>query len=51
MENAIQHTSSNFAVCCRDVTKSYGSGAGKVMALRGIDLEVRPGELMMVIGP
>ena len=51
MENAIQHTSSNFAVCCRDVTKSYGSGPGKVMALRGIDLEVRPGELMMVIGP
>jgi putative ABC transport system ATP-binding protein len=51
MENGIQHTSSNFAVCCRDVTKSYASGAGKVMALRGIDLEVRPGELMMVTGP
>ena len=51
MENAIQYTSSNFSVCCRDVTKSYGSGAGRVMALRGIDLEVRPGELMMVTGP
>lgn len=51
MENAIQHKSSNFAVCCRSVTKSYGSGAGEVLALRGIDLEVRPGELMMVVGP
>lgn len=51
MENANQDTNSSFAVCCRGVTKSYGSGAGKVMALRGIDLEVRPGELMMVMGP
>lgn len=51
MGNGTQDTSSNFAVCCRGVTKSYGSGAGKVMALRGIDLEVRRGELMMVIGP
>lgn len=51
MESAIQNTSSNFAVRCRSVTKSYGSGAGRVTALRGIDLEVRCGELIMVIGP
>jgi putative ABC transport system ATP-binding protein len=51
MENAIQDPSSNFAVRCHSVTKSYGSGAGRVMALRGIDLEVRRGELLMVIGP
>lgn len=49
--NAIRNTTSNFAVRCRSVTKSYGAGAGRVMALRGIDLEVRRGELMMVTGP
>lgn len=51
MDNAIQDMSSHLAVHCRSVTKSYGSGAGRVMALRGIDLEVRRGELMMVTGP
>src|ERR1700761_1296652 len=49
--NAIHNTLSSLAVRCSSVTKSYGSGAGKVMALRGIDLEVRRGELMMVTGP
>ena len=40
-----------FAVRCRDITKSYGEGDAKVMALRGIDLEVRRGELLMIVGP
>ncbi len=39
------------AVSCRNVTKSYGSGAAKVAALRGIDLDIRRGELLMVVGP
>lgn len=39
------------AVSCRGVTKSYGSGEAKVAALRGIDLEVRRGELFMIAGP
>jgi putative ABC transport system ATP-binding protein len=39
------------AVRCRDVTKSYGAGAATVPALRGIDLDVRYGELLMLIGP
>ena len=39
------------AVHCRDLVRSYGTGAGKVMALRGIDLDVRAGELMMLVGP
>src|SRR2546430_11189070 len=39
------------AVVCRAVTKSYGAGSAKVTALRGIDLDVRPGELMMLVGP
>jgi putative ABC transport system ATP-binding protein len=39
------------AVHCRGVTKTYGRGAAQVTALRGIDLEVRAGELMMLVGP
>ncbi|HYO08310.1 MAG TPA: ABC transporter ATP-binding protein [Tepidisphaeraceae bacterium] len=42
---------SGVAVHCRGVTKTYGSGGAKVTALRGIDLDVRPGELMMLVGP
>src|SRR5437016_3327109 len=41
----------NIAVHCRGVTKTYGSGSSAVTALRGIDLEVRKGELMMLVGP
>jgi putative ABC transport system ATP-binding protein len=33
------------------VTKSYVTGPTKVMALRGVDLEVRQGELLMLVGP
>ena len=51
MENAIVQTNSHLAVRCRGVTKSYGAGEASVMALRGIDLDVRRGELLMVVGP
>jgi len=39
------------AVRCRGVTKTYGSGANSVRALRGIDLDVHVGELLMLVGP
>jgi putative ABC transport system ATP-binding protein len=39
------------AVRCKGVTKQYGEGSSAVMALRGIDLEIRSGELMMLVGP
>jgi putative ABC transport system ATP-binding protein len=40
-----------FAVRCRGVTKTYGTGDARVMALRGIDLDVQRGELLMLVGP
>jgi putative ABC transport system ATP-binding protein len=39
------------AVVCRNVVKTYDTGSQKITALQGIDLEVRVGELMMLVGP
>jgi len=39
------------AVSCRGVTKSYRTKAATVPALRGIDLDVAGGELLMLVGP
>ncbi len=53
MEYATGAVESNqdIAVRCRGLTKTYGAGDASVMALRGIDLDVRRGELLMVVGP
>lgn len=39
------------AVKCQQVIKTYGQGENKIVALRGIDLEVKSGEMMMLAGP
>ncbi len=39
------------AVRCNGVFKTYDTGGDKVVALGGIDLEIRMGELMMLVGP
>jgi len=39
------------AIRCREVTKVYGQGAAAVRALRGVDLEIHLGELLMLEGP
>ncbi|MBI1190810.1 MAG: ATP-binding cassette domain-containing protein [Tepidisphaera sp.] len=39
------------AVRCKGVTKTYGQGQSAVRALRGVDVEVRTGELLMLVGP
>ena len=39
------------AVQCNAIAKHYGHNNARVEALRGVDLEVRQGELMMLVGP
>jgi putative ABC transport system ATP-binding protein len=39
------------AIRCSGITKNYGLGDTQVQALRGIDLDVNPGELLMLVGP
>src|SRR5262245_34290181 len=34
----------------RDITKVYGQGGSEVHALRGIDLDIHPGEFVAVMG-
>jgi putative ABC transport system ATP-binding protein len=38
-------------VRCRGITKSFGKGEAAVAALRGIDLDVCDGELLLLVGP
>jgi putative ABC transport system ATP-binding protein len=39
------------AIAVRDLTKTYEEGSARVSALRGVDLDVHPGELVMLVGP
>lgn len=39
------------SVTCRNLKKTYGEGPSSVEALRGIDLDVKDGELLMLMGP
>jgi putative ABC transport system ATP-binding protein len=45
------NSQTELAVRCHAVFKTYGTGAASVPALRGIDLNVRLGELLMLVGP
>lgn len=35
----------------RGVVKTYRAGSREVAVLRGVDLDIRPGELVMIMGP
>ncbi|MEI7781247.1 MAG: ABC transporter ATP-binding protein [Planctomycetota bacterium] len=53
---AVAHTfdelsSTDVAVRVRGVTKEFGSGDSLARALRGVDLDVPYGELLMLVGP
>jgi putative ABC transport system ATP-binding protein len=39
------------AVSCKNIKKTYVTGTTRVEALRGVDLEVQMGELVMIVGP
>jgi putative ABC transport system ATP-binding protein len=39
------------SIICHNVVKIYGSGNAEVHALRGVDLDVYPGEITMLVGP
>ncbi len=51
MTTATRSVTDTQAVRLRGVTKFYGSGANRVPALRGVDLEVAAGEVLMLVGP
>lgn len=38
------------AIICKNVVKEFGSGGARVLALRGVDLEVPYGELVLLVG-
>ena len=44
-------TRTDLAVVCEGLTKDFGQGEARVQALRGVDLEVRPGEMTLLVGP
>lgn len=51
MKPSLLHNGKKLAVHCQNITKTYGEGASKVFALRGVDLDVYEGEILMLVGP
>ncbi|MBY0310596.1 MAG: ABC transporter ATP-binding protein [Phycisphaerales bacterium] len=50
--NPGSHSSARgLAIHCKNVTKSFSAGGTSIKALRGIDLDVKLGELAMLVGP
>ena len=48
---AMANNSPAMAVQCRGLTKSFGTGEAGVPALRGLDLDIAVGEMVMLVGP
>lgn len=38
------------AVVCRQIVKEFGAGETKTVALRGVDLQVLPGQMSLLVG-
>ena len=49
--NASRAPASSLAIDARGVKKTFGTGAVAYQALRGVDFQVRRGELAMLVGP
>ena len=50
-QTATAQDSSGLVFRAHDLTKTYGEGPAAVRALRGVDLEIRRGELIVLLGP
>src|SRR5882724_1039250 len=50
MSHSISEISGN-AVSCRRVKKDFGQGENRVLVLRSVDLDVRFGEMTLLVGP
>jgi putative ABC transport system ATP-binding protein len=50
MTHAITEMPSN-AVSCRQVKKEFGDGQNRALVLRGVDFDVRFGEMTLLVGP
>ena len=51
MERGTEHQRGGPILSARGVVKTYRTGTHEVQDLRGIDLDVLPGELVMIMGP
>src|SRR5437773_2665950 len=48
---AIRNPQAERAVACRDLTREFGDGDARVLALRGVDMEVYAGQMTLLVGP
>ena len=48
---ALSQNAPTQAVACHNIVKSFGGKDNPVMALRGVDLTVHQGEMLMLVGP
>jgi putative ABC transport system ATP-binding protein len=51
LDQASAPEETDLAVACRALTKDFVSGDARVQALRGVDLEVKAGEMTLLVGP
>jgi putative ABC transport system ATP-binding protein len=48
---AFERKLSNWLVSARGITKSFGEGDTKIPVLKGVDLDVASGEVLLLVGP
>ena len=48
--NANPNPAQTLAVQCRGLTKEFGHGETKTVALRGVDVDVNSGEMTLLVG-
>ena len=45
------HTDSRMLVQARGIMKSFGEGEARIPVLKGVDLDVAMGEILLLVGP